>query len=226
MHKVVDFFSALCLKGALVSSSVICSVARGAILANDRSLLLENGGHIHLNIDWSRQMLYRFDTTGRKMSCRRPTTAEIHIAPALLNETKFDFQRKIKQMQAWHEIPEALIINFDQTPLPYICTGSRTYAKKDPLTFLWLERERKNKSGKLSQLLYLDHSFPCSLSIKERAIVAFQKVSIFLLILMWHEQWVQSNLTLRENSVSVCWKKEKRTESFFVSKGNAHIWCL
>ena len=64
------------------------------------------------------------------MSCRMATTAKIPIAPVLLNETKFDFQRKIKEMQAWHEIPEYLIINFDQTPLSYIYTGNRTYAKK------------------------------------------------------------------------------------------------
>ena len=127
MQKVVDLFSALRLKGAPVSLSVICSVARGVILANDRSLLLENGGHIDLNIDRSRQVLYRFDTIGRKISCRMATSAKISITPVLLNETKFDFQRKIK---AWHEIPEALIINFDQTPLPYICSGNRTYAKK------------------------------------------------------------------------------------------------
>ena len=36
----------------------------------------------------------------------------------------------LKEMQAWHEIQEDLIINFDQTPLSYICTGNRTYAKK------------------------------------------------------------------------------------------------
>ena len=50
MQKVVDLVSALRLKGAPVSSSVICSVARGVILANDRSLLLGNGGHMDLNI--------------------------------------------------------------------------------------------------------------------------------------------------------------------------------
>ena len=130
MQKVVDLISALHLKGAPVSSSVICSVARGVILVNDRSLLLGNGGHINLNIDWSRQVLYQFDTIRRKMSCRIVTSAKILIATALLNETKFDFQRKIKEMQTWHEIPEALIINFDQTPLPYICTRNRTYAKE------------------------------------------------------------------------------------------------
>ena len=36
IQKVADLVSALCLKGAPVSSSVICSAARGVILANDR----------------------------------------------------------------------------------------------------------------------------------------------------------------------------------------------
>ena len=49
MQKVVDLVSALRLKGSPVSSSVICSVASGVNLANDRSLLLENGGHVNLN---------------------------------------------------------------------------------------------------------------------------------------------------------------------------------
>ena len=80
MQKFVNLVSALRLKGAPVSSSVICSVARGVNLANDRSLLLENGGHVNLNIDWSRQVLCRFDTIGRKMSCRIATTAGIPIA--------------------------------------------------------------------------------------------------------------------------------------------------
>ena len=55
------------------------------------------------------------------------TAAKIPFAPVLLSETKLDFQRKIKELQAWHEIPEDLIVNFDQTPLPYVCTGKRTY---------------------------------------------------------------------------------------------------
>ena len=67
MQKVIKLVSPLRLKGAQVPSFVICSVARGVILANDRSLLLENGGHIDLNIDWSLQVLCRFDAIGRKM---------------------------------------------------------------------------------------------------------------------------------------------------------------
>ena len=80
------------------------------------------------------------------------------------------FQRKIKEMQAWHEIPEDLIINFDQTPLSYICAGNRTYAKKGSSNVPVVGKGKKSRE--LSQLLCLDHFFPCSLSIKEWPIIA------------------------------------------------------
>ena len=54
MQKVVDLVSALCLRGA----PILSPVASGTIPAKDRLLLLKNGGHIDLNIDWSRQVLY------------------------------------------------------------------------------------------------------------------------------------------------------------------------
>ena len=112
--------------------------ARSVILANDRSFLLENCGHIDLNIDWSCQALYWFDFIGRTMSCRMATTAKIPIAFTILKEIKFNFQRKIKEMQAWHEIP-------DQTPLPYISCGNCTYAKKGPSNVPLIGWKRKKK---------------------------------------------------------------------------------
>ena len=70
------------------------------------------------------------DTLGRKMTRRIATTARIPEAPALVAETKLDFQRKIRQLQSWHSIPDNLLINFDQTPLPYIVTGNNTLNEK------------------------------------------------------------------------------------------------
>ena len=134
------------LRGAPVSAAVIRAIARGVIIANNRSLLLENGGYIDLSTDWSRQVLHRFENLGQKATSLMAITVKIPIAPALLNETKLDLQRKIKELKAWNEIPEDLIINFDQTPLPYVCTGKRTHhtlgASNVPLV-------RKRKKSKL-----------------------------------------------------------------------------
>ena len=114
------------LKGAPITSSVINAVAKGIVMANDRSLLVENGGHICLSNDWARKILYRMEKEGKKMVRRMATTAKIPVAPGLLSEVKLDYQRKFKQLQSWHDIPEALILNFDQTHLPYVCSAKHT----------------------------------------------------------------------------------------------------
>ena len=91
MKKVIETVTNLRLRGAPVSAAVIRAVARGVIIANDRSLLLENGGCIDLSTDWSLQVLYRFEKLSQKMTSRRATTAKIPIAPALLIEAKLGF---------------------------------------------------------------------------------------------------------------------------------------
>ena len=117
MKKTIDTISALRLRGAPVTSSVINAVAKGS-------------GHLSLSNDWARKVLYQMDTLGRKMARHIAATASIPVAPALLAETKLDFQRKIHQLQSWHSIPDNLIINFDQTPLPYVVPGNSTLNEK------------------------------------------------------------------------------------------------
>ena len=57
MKKVIETATNLRLRGAPVFAAIIRAVARGVIIANDRSLLLEYGGYIDLSTDWSRQVL-------------------------------------------------------------------------------------------------------------------------------------------------------------------------
>ena len=76
---------------------------------------VEFGGYLSLSNDWARKILYKMETMGRKMTRRTATTSKAPVAPGVLKETKLDFQRKIKQLQTWHEIPDDLILNFDQT---------------------------------------------------------------------------------------------------------------
>ena len=131
MKKTIDTISALRLRRAPVTFSVINAVAKGIVQVNDKTLLVKNGGQLSLLNDWARKVLYRMDTLGRKMTRRIATTARIPVAPAFLAETKLDFQRKIRQLQNWHGIPDDLIINFDHTPLPYVVTANSTLNEKD-----------------------------------------------------------------------------------------------
>ena len=80
------------------------------------------------------------------MCQRKATTEKTPIAPGLLTEAKLHFQRKIKQIETWHNIPDELILNFDQTPLSYICSQNHT------LHFLGAENVPLVGKGKTKQI--------------------------------------------------------------------------
>ena len=137
MKKTITLVEALRLKGAPVTASVSNSVAKGVVIANDRSILIEYGGYVSLSNDWGKNVLYRMEKEGKTMTSRCATTSKRPVAPGIISEVKLDFQRKIKAAQSKHNIPDDLIMNFDQTPLLYICSPNHTLhqrgAKSVPL---------------------------------------------------------------------------------------------
>ena len=137
MKETITLVEALRLKGAPVTASVINSIAKGVVIANDHSILIEYGGYLSLNSEWGKNVLYRMEKEGKKMTRRCATTSKLPVAPGIIIEVKLDFQRKIKAVQSKYDIPDDLIINFDQTPLSYICSPNHTLhqrgAKSVPL---------------------------------------------------------------------------------------------
>ena len=110
-----------------------------------------------------------------------------------------------------------LIINFDQTLLSYICTGNRTYAKKGSSNVPLVGKEKKTNHRKFQN--YYVHFFPCRLSIKDRPVVAFQKLSIFLLILMRHARSITEAMIPKQFNTYRKWcfrmsKKRKKNWIF------------
>ena len=74
LTKVIYMVEVLRLKGASVTGEVINSVAKGFIIANDRSLLIENGGYISLSHQCGHNVLYRMEQESKKMYRRKATT--------------------------------------------------------------------------------------------------------------------------------------------------------
>ena len=139
------------------------------------------------------------------MTRRIATTARVPVAPALLSETKLDFQRKIHQVQAWHNIHNDLIINFDQAPLPYVVTGNSTLHEKGSKSVPLLGKGKKKQitgtfavslagdflpmqlifEGKTPRCLPKDLNFPINFDVtftsnhwgnEEKAMQFFEKV--------------------------------------------------
>ncbi|KAK2557492.1 Cilia- and flagella-associated protein 91 [Acropora cervicornis] len=92
----IETIQALRLKGALVTAAVISAIAKGIVMANDRTILVEHGRYLSLTYDWGRNVLYCMDRKGKEMTMRMATTEKISAALGLLKEAKLLFQRKIK----------------------------------------------------------------------------------------------------------------------------------
>ena len=111
--------------GAVINYSVMEAVAIGIITANDRTLLAANGGHIKLGLKWCESLTTRLNFVKRKA-----TTAKPLIAPGLIKEVGLSFYKEINEIVHAHKIPPELIINIDQTPLPFVLISKYTLEKK------------------------------------------------------------------------------------------------
>ena len=126
MKKAIQTIKALRLKGAPTSCNVINAIAKGIVVANDRTMLDERGGHLQFTDNWARNVLNEVQQSEKKMVKRMATTSKIPVAPGLLKEEQLTFQRKIQAFIKWYDIPKELVLNFDQTPLSYITVGNNT----------------------------------------------------------------------------------------------------
>ena len=116
MKKAIQTIKPLRLKDDPISYNVINAIAKGIVVANDRTMLVEHGGHLKFTDNWARNVLNEVQRSEKKMVKGVAATSKIPIAPGLLNEEQLTFQRKIQALVKRHDIPEELVLNFDQTP--------------------------------------------------------------------------------------------------------------
>ena len=62
--------------------------------------------------------------------CRIEAKRSVTITPALIREVSLTFFNEILEIVKAHNIPPGLIINIDQTPLPYVLISQYTMHKK------------------------------------------------------------------------------------------------
>ena len=132
--------------GALVTTKVINSVAKGFIIANDWSLLIENGVYISLSHQWGRNVLYRTEQEGKKMCRWKATTEKIPVVPGLLKKPSYIWNDKLNKCKSG--------IKYQMT---WLSTSTRPffrmYVSRTTLSilkvvrvFLFLEKESANRS--------------------------------------------------------------------------------
>ena len=74
VKKAIQTIKALRLQGAPISYNVINAIAKGIFVANDRTMLVEHGGHLQFTDNLARNVLNEVQRSEKKMVKRMATT--------------------------------------------------------------------------------------------------------------------------------------------------------
>lgn len=98
--------------------------AEGIVRNKDSNLLRKNGGHISLTKEWAKNLLRRMGLVKRRASTKSKVSIEN------FEELKEQYLLDIKACVEMDDIPDQLIINWDQTGIHYVPVSSWTMAKE------------------------------------------------------------------------------------------------
>lgn len=112
------------VNGAAVNTAIAVACAEGIIKNHDSNLLASNGGHITLTKYWGKHLLNRMGFVKRRATTKSKITIEN------FDEVKAQFLLDIKAVVDFNEIPDDLIVDWDQTGIHYVPVGSWTMEKE------------------------------------------------------------------------------------------------
>ena len=117
---VHEYVRMLHISGCVVNTRLVLAAARGLIMARNRALLVDYGGSLNPDKPWAKSLLRRMGFTKRKAS----TSAWVAVQD--FETTKKGFLERITTAVKTHSIPQALIINLDETGLKLVPVSSWT----------------------------------------------------------------------------------------------------
>ena len=107
-----------------VDTTIVIGCAQGLVKDYDSNLLEANGGPIALTKSWAKYLLSRMGFVKRRASTKgKKLATDFH-------ELKAQFLFDIKAMIEMEEIPQDLVINWDQTGIHYVPVSSYTMEKE------------------------------------------------------------------------------------------------
>ena len=112
--------------GCVINYNIAMAIGKWIVLANDRTLVKENGGSLNLDFPWCQSIFRKIGFTKRLA-----TTAKQPVSPDFLKEMGFFFHTAIKEFIDGYHIPDDLLININQTPLPFIILSKYSMDKKN-----------------------------------------------------------------------------------------------
>ena len=138
-NRVQELVSEIRDAGGIINTRIVRAVAKGVVIAEDRTLLLENGGTIEITRQWALSLLKRMKMVKRRGS----STAKTEVKN--LDELKTNFLSKISEAVEKFKIPTQLIINYDHTGVHLLPVSRWTMAEKgtEKVSIIGLDDKRE-----------------------------------------------------------------------------------
>ena len=99
---------------AAIGSSIVVGLGRGLLLKYNKASLDEFGGPIKLSKEWAHSVLQRMGFSKRRANSKSKLT------PANFEEIKEQYLVDIHSVVKMEEIPDTLVINWDQTAMKIV----------------------------------------------------------------------------------------------------------
>ena len=121
--------------GLVVNTSVLIAAAKWLVLHHDSNWLWENGGHLELSTHWAKGRLRKIWFSKRRVT----TKASLTLVD--FEERKSQFVFNDQTIIELEEIPDDLVVNWDQTGIHYVPVSDWTMEKvlQFCLLELWVE---------------------------------------------------------------------------------------
>ena len=111
-------------RGAPIGTSIVIGIGRGIVEKYDKSPLEEFGGPIKLTKEWAKSVFRRMGFTKRRAN----STSK--VLPLEFDALKEQFLIDINSIVVMEDIPEQLVINWDQTAMKIVPSSAWTMEKK------------------------------------------------------------------------------------------------
>ena len=119
-----DRITSMRTRGAPIGTTVVIGVGRSILLKHDRRSLEEFGGHIKLGKEWAKSVFHRMGFSKRR------GISKSKVTPDDLSILKENYLMDIKAVVEMEEIPEDMVVNWDQTAMKIVPSCTWTMEKR------------------------------------------------------------------------------------------------
>ena len=117
---VQEYIEVMRAAGGVVNTAIVMAAAVGIVSSRDVTKLSSYGGYMNITKTWAKSLLKQMEYVKRKCSNAG------NISPTQFAEIQEVFLADIKAQVLMNDIPDELIINWDQTGVPLVHTGEWT----------------------------------------------------------------------------------------------------